>query len=875
LSFRWTALAGISCPKGFEMDRFACQCARGGAPSGPGFALPGAEDHYSPDLRLEPVHLDLTLFVDVLAQSLDVTERLRVRARTAGVQSIRLDGIDLAELDVLLPEGGQSQYDGRVLSIRWDQAFAAGEEREIRLVYRVIRPLAGVLFSQPDAPYPEAPTFAVTDHETERARYWLATVDHPSARPTLDIHLRANSQLTLLANGRCLGEEQHADGTKTVHFSQRTACPSYLVCFAVGDFVRWDDADFEGTPIAAFAPRPFNVEHVSRSFGRTRDMLQFLTRRLGVPYPFDKYYQFAAEGIGGAMENISLVSWDDRFLLDAVLETEERQLVDVINVHEMAHSWFGDLVVCRDFAHSWLKEGWATYLEACWLEAEHGADALDYDLWHAGDVYFAEVEEKYARPIVTRKYDSSFDLFDGHLYPGAALRIHMLRKELGDDVFWAGVHDYLRTNAGKVVETDDFRRALEARSGHSLERFFEQWFYRAGYPDLLVNFRHDPETREGIFEIVQKQADEQTGEGAFHFELELAFGSADALIRTRVQVSGRRSVAVVSLAAAPELVRIDPDGRLLHRLDFNPGTPMLKRGLAAADARGRIQAGVLLARHAGRAGVTALCLAFEDEAYWGVRVKWAEALGRAASEAALDALLALAETHRDPRSLSALFAALGKYRDPRVGALISRRLDQELPYRATEAALEALGAQREDAPLERLLAAARQAGFGGFVQAGALRALGATRRVEALEPLTRALERGAVPNRVRYAAAEGLGALAATLSDRARERAVEALIRSLRDPSLKVQLAAARALGRAKAKAALPALSALARNLARQDAVKVERVLHELRSSGTEAARPAELEQLELRVRQLGAKVDELEARQRAQPITHDPLRSE
>jgi aminopeptidase N len=857
------------------VDRHACRCGRTGAPSGSAFALPGAEDHYPPDLRLEPVHLDLTLVVDVLAQSLDVSERLRVRARTAGVQHIRLDGIDLGELGVVLPEGGQSQYDGRVLTLRWDQPFAAGEEREAQLVYRVLRPLAGVLFSRPDALYPEAPTFAVTDHETERARYWLATVDHPSARPTLDIHLRARSELTLLANGRYLGEEQHADGTKTVHFSQRTACPSYLVCFAVGDFVRWDDADFDGIPIAAFAPRPFNAEHVARSFGRTRDMLAFLTRRLGVPYPFDKYYQFAAEGIGGAMENISLVSWDDRFLLDAVLETEERQLVDVINVHEMAHSWFGDLVVCRDFAHSWLKEGWATYLEACWLEAEHGADALDFDLWHAADVYFGEVDEKYARPIVTRKYDSSFDLFDGHLYPGAALRLHMLRKELGDDVFWAAVHDYLRVNAGKVVETDDFRRALEARSGHSLERFFEQWFYRAGYPDLLVRFRHDPEARQGIFEIVQKQADEKTGDGAFHFELDLAFGSADALARTRVQVSGRRSVAVVSLAAAPELIRVDPDGRLLHRLDFDPGTPILKRALGAGDARGRIQAGVLLARHSGRAGVAALARAFESEVYWGVRIKWAEALGKAGSEAALEALLTLGETHRDPRSLAALFGALGKYRDRRVGELLSRRLAEDLPYRATEAALEALGAQREDAPFERLLAAARQTGFGGFVQAGALRALGATRRVEALEPLERALERGAVPNQVRSAAAKGLGALAATLSDRAKERAVEALLRSLRDPILEVQLAAARALGHARAKGAEPALSALARNLSRQDAVKVERVLHELRSSGAEAARPAELEQLELRVRQLGAKVEELEARQKSQPNPNDPLRTE
>jgi HEAT repeat protein len=249
-----------------------------------------------------------------------------------------------------------------------------------------------------------------------------------------------------------------------------------------------------------------------------------------------------------------------------------------------------------------------------------------------------------------------------------------------------------------------------------------------------------------------------------------------------------------------------------------------------------------------------------------VRIKWAEALGKAASEPALLALIALAETHQDPKSLAPLLRALGKYRDPRVGAVLSRRLDAKLPYRAEEAALEALGAQREDAPLPRLIAAAERAGFGGFAQSGALRALGATRRVEALEPLARALIRGHVPNGVRYAAAEGLGALAATLSDRPRERAIETLTNALRDPLPKVQLAAAQALGRAKAKGTETALEALAKSLPRQDAAKVRRALRELREAAGEAGRPQELDQLQERLRKLSSRVDELEARQRAQP---------
>jgi HEAT repeat protein len=145
-----------------------------------------------------------------------------------------------------------------------------------------------------------------------------------------------------------------------------------------------------------------------------------------------------------------------------------------------------------------------------------------------------------------------------------------------------------------------------------------------------------------------------------------------------------------------------------------------------------------------------------------------------------------------------------------------------------------------------------------------LRALGACRRSEALDPLIDALRPGGAPIRVRHAAAEGLGALAATLADRARERAIEALTDALRDRYPKVQLAAAHALGRARAHGAAPALEALARNLPAQDASRVRRVLRELAAAGNEATRAEELEQLHERLRKLSARLEELEGRLKA-----------
>ena len=118
--------------------------------------------------------------------------------------------------------------------------------------------------------------------------------------------------------------------------------------------------------------------------------------------------------------------------------------------------------------------------------------------------YFEETK-KYHRPIVTNIYDSSWDLFDRHLYPGGARRIHMLRKMLGDETFWPAVRDYFETFSGKTVETVDFQRMLEKHSGLNLKQFFDQWIYSPGYPQLKVKFNYNKQENLASVKIVQKQ----------------------------------------------------------------------------------------------------------------------------------------------------------------------------------------------------------------------------------------------------------------------------------------------------------------------------------------------------------------------------------
>ncbi|MBI2894853.1 MAG: hypothetical protein HYY06_14960 [Deltaproteobacteria bacterium] len=823
------------------------------------FTLPGAEAHYPPDLSIEPTHLEIALRVDLERQSIEGTVTTTVEARRAGPRAIELDAVDFQDVDVRDADGRKltSRYDGRKIAATWDEPFAAGETRRLAVRYRVVRPVTGLFFSKPTPALPDEPWFAGTDHETERARHWLPCVDLPNVRTRLDFFLRAESRFTILANGALVGETDHGDGTRTAHYGLDQRCPSYLTCFAIGMFTRHDDGEHGGRPIAYFSSTEFEPAHLARSFGRTPKMLDWLTTKLGTPFPYPKYFQFALPSFGGAMENISLVSWDDVFVLDQTLAEEWTWVVDQINIHEMAHSYFGDFVVCRDFAHAWLKESWATYIESCWLEDQVSRDEADYDFFVNATIYFAEADERYKRPIVTRVFNHSWSLYDRHLYPGGACRLHMLRKLLGDDVFWPAVRDYVRTFGGQVVETDDFRRMMEKHSGRSLGRFFDQWLFGKGYPSLKVTFAHDAAKGEGTFEIEQTQIDEKAGVQAFALPLKVAWVAGGRLETRTIEIEQARHSAVLAMPQDPEQVRIDPGTEVLFKLDFNPGDDKLTRQLTGAtDVVGRILAGQEMAKTARAKNIAAIRDAYSAEPFWGVRREWARALSKAGTEAAIEALVAVVGAEKHPLALESVMHAAGAHRDARLRAALEARLAAGLPYRAAAAALEGLGAQRTDAPFEELARRAAVTGFGGHVQAGAFRGLAASRRREATEILLERTRVGATSNRARPAAVAALAELGRTLERGDREKVRERLVDLLRDPVHAVRRAALLALETLGDPDAANALQAYRASVSEQEQMTVDRVLAALRA--TESPRTTALEK---HVEELEAKLRKLEAR--------------
>ncbi len=832
--------------------------------------------HYPPDLELEPIHLHIDLYISIAARSAGGRVTNRVRARRAGSPTLTLNAVDFQDVSVRDLAGHPLvwTYDGQRLKITWSDPFAADETRQVEVAYRVVRPADGLFFSAPDTDQPEMPLFAASDHETERARHWLPCVDLPNVRTTLDFQLRADEKLTILANGALIEERANGDGTKTAHWRLDQPCPSYLICVAVGDFIRADDGEFvdgdRRIPVAYYTSSDFAPDDLMRAFGRTKPMLAWMTEHLARPFPYPKYYQFALQGIGGAMENISLVSWSDTAIQDSeALAQEIGWRIDQVNVHEMSHSYFGDAVVCRDFAHAWLKESWATYIEQCWQEHVGGDDAAHYVYYQHAQLYFEEADNKYQRPIITRRFRSSWDMYDRHLYEGGACRLHTLRCELGDDTFWTAVRDYLARYEHRVVETDDFRSVMEQHSGRSLGRFFDQWFRTPGYPDLKVSFEYQEVRHEGTFTIEQKQVNADKGIPAFCFTTDLAWTiGSDHYVR-RIDVDAARTVVVFPMSQAPDMVRFDPDMRVLHKLEFNPGDGLLRHQLTSAtDIIGRIHAAKTLIETAKTANIEAVVESALQEPFWGVRIEIATALGKVNHAAAITGLTRLLAVEQDARVVVSLMEAAAGYRDRVLAEAVQARLAAGVGPVATAAAYRALGAQRAAAPFDLLAAAAARTTRDGRAQSGALRALAATRQDAAIPLLLAAAPRGSNPNRARPAAIAGLADIGKGQERATRERIVETVSDLLRDPWPPVQWAAANALATLGAPEAIADLEAFARPLAAQEQATVDRLIAGLRQEDKVdgSALKKEVEDLRDKVRKLEEQLQTAVARLDAVP---------
>ena len=704
----------------------------------------------------------------------------------AALAQVQLDAVEM-QIGGVRGARGEAlphEYDGRTLAITLPTPLRAGAAVTVTVDYEAVRPRKGAYFI-------DRRHVVWTQGEMEDTRYWVPTYDAMNDKTTWEFYIRAPKGEKALSNGRLAGTRP-VGGDVEWHWVLDRPASTYLMTAVTGDYIVLEDR-WRTVPVGYWTYAD-SVQAAWRGFGKTPRMVEVFSAKTGTPYPWAKYDQVVApDYIFGGMENVTATTQaDDRVLHPAWAEPQAN--ADALVAHELGHQWYGDLLTARAWSHVWLNEGFATFLEAVFVEAERGRDD--------GAMTRLEAQEKALAADLTARRPMVFDrwatdpleLFDAHVYDRGAAVLHMLRHQLGDAPFWKGMRLYTARHAFQNVLSDDFRRAMEEASGRDLAAFFRQWVYGAGFPAFQVGMRYDAAAGAVLLSVRQTQPRDSLT-GLFDADVDVEVLTDSGAARAVVPVRGDTAMASIRVPAPPRSVRWDRGGWLLDVTDFPRPTTMLVYQLAHdPDVLGRVEAAELLGERPGeRLAAAAVAHATRGDAFWGVRTRAAAALARFAGDSAAAGALLAASADPDARVREAAATALRTFRGPAVLRRLRELAAGDSSLFVRGAALGSYAAVDTAAAMSAITAALGRDSWRDLERTQAVAALELVGPAQGWGPALRFLAPGTI-RETRQAAVHTLLALAAGDTARTAEL-VPALLPLLDADDLFVRQTAANALG--------------------------------------------------------------------------------
>lgn len=394
------------------------------------------------------------------------------------------------------------------------------------------------------------------DNWPDQGRQWLPTIDHPSDKAAVEFLITAPAHYAVVANGLKV-EESSLDGDrKLTHWREDVPIAVKVMVIGVARFAMQESAKLNDIAITSWV-FPQNRLEGFHDYSVAVKALDFFQKKVG-PYPYKKLANVQSKTRFGGLENANTIFYFENSVTG---KGEQEALV----AHEIAHQWFGNSATENDWHHVWLSEGFATYFTNLYIEHTYGQERFVKQLLMDREKII-RFHQRVNRPIVDTEIRDPKHVLNPNTYEKAGWVLHMLRQELGDDVFWNGIRQYYAQFAGKNVLSADFQASMEQVSGKDLSAFFQQWLYQAGYPKLAVQWHFEP-----INKVVTLKVEQVQDSAHFAFPLDLAIQAGDGKMQLQtVRVNQKNQAFTVPVNGVPKLISVDPMVRLLLEAKVEP-----------------------------------------------------------------------------------------------------------------------------------------------------------------------------------------------------------------------------------------------------------------------------------------------------------------
>jgi aminopeptidase N len=479
----------------------------------------------------------------------------------------RLNSVSLINRDDKTPL--RYTYDGKLLKISLDKNYTRDQNFTIFIDYvampnklKIGEDIAsagdrGIYFINRDGKEKDKPRQIWTQGETECNSNWFPTINGSQEKMTQELNITVPNEFVSLSNGVLEFSSMNGDGTRTDSWRQEQVHSTYLTMLAVGDFVITKD-NWRGKELSYYTEPEF-ASTAKMVFGKTPDMMEFFSNKLGIEYPWEKYSQIVVRDfVSGAMENTTATVFFEGLNMSEGQYLDENH-EDII-AHELFHHWFGNLVTAESWANLPLNESFATYGEYLWEEFKYGRDQADLKGLEDMSVYLGNNRE--TEPDVIRfDYADKEQMFDEISYLKGGRILHMLRKTVGDEAFFESLKLYLIRNSYKTAEIHDLRLAFEEITGMDLNWFFNQWFLASGHPVLTIQSSYDQIKREIIVNITQDQNLTETP--LYRIPISVDIYSGTKLERKEIVLESQHQSFIFPSISPPDLVNVDAEKYIL------------------------------------------------------------------------------------------------------------------------------------------------------------------------------------------------------------------------------------------------------------------------------------------------------------------------
>lgn len=380
--------------------------------------------------------------------------------------------------------------------------------------------------------------FPCYDTFTDKAsyRFSIITADHHKA----------------VCNGLLTDSLFLDDGKIQWNWTMNEVIPTYLAAVAVGNFTTLKDT-VQGLnaviPIEIYVSSNL-VSKAPGTFAHLKENLHTFEAAFGA-YPYPKIGYVAVPFSAGAMEHASLITFP-AFAVDGTLNYE------TLIAHELAHSWFGNLVTTDKAEEMWINEGFSRFSEALALKS----------IYPDKDYYFQAVKNLRINSLLNaakkdRGYwalDSvpQFTTYGTTSYEKGGLVAAGLYAYMGETSFNQAIKTCLHHYQFKNINSRLLCDCMSESFGEDLTPFFEAWVYQPGFLHFSIDSMKCINESSKTYQIYFKQKKYQARHFGNAQKVEVTFFStAQDTVTLEFKISGESEMKTTTLPFHPQMAIVD------------------------------------------------------------------------------------------------------------------------------------------------------------------------------------------------------------------------------------------------------------------------------------------------------------------------------